>query len=173
MALYIFDKDGTLVQLKRNWLGIGRPVKRSDEQVVIPGVNQKLKELRDAGNLIAIASNTRAISQGSITLEEAELMMEDCIQKLGGVNAWRICPFNIHAPSRIDGKNNPYKQDNDCRKPKPGMLIALMEEFNIPKDDTVMVGDSWRDERAAQRAEVRFIPARVFFGDEWVKFRVR
>ncbi len=173
MSLYIFDKDGTLIQLKKNWLGIGRPVKKAEDQVVIPGVKAKLEELRQAGNRIAIASNMRAISSGSVTLAEAEAMMEDCVQKLGGVTAWRICPFNANAPSMIKGNPNPYKQENDCRKPKPGMLIALMDELGATKENTIMVGDSWRDERAAQAAGVKFIHARDLFGEEWPKNRVR
>ena len=172
MGLYIFDKDGTLIQLKRNRLGLGRPVKHPDEQLVIPGVRAYLDELRASGHLIAIASNMRAISQGLMTMEDAERMMKDCADKLGGVNSWRICPFNASAPGWIHGKRNPYQQDNDCHKPKPGMLFALMDELGVSAADTVMVGDSWRDRRAAQAAGVKFVPARSFFGEEWAHHRV-
>jgi D-glycero-D-manno-heptose 1,7-bisphosphate phosphatase len=163
MSLFIFDKDGTLIQLKRNGLGIPRPVHCPEDQVLKPGVFEKLQYLRSGGHKIAIASNQRAISRGTITLEEAEALMENAIVKLGGVDAWRICPFDIHASPLIRGHPNTYRMANNCRKPLPGMLIELMEELGYAEGDTYMVGDSWRDRRAAILCGIMFLPADQFF----------
>jgi D-glycero-D-manno-heptose 1,7-bisphosphate phosphatase len=163
MTLYIFDKDGTLIELKKNRLLLGRPVLRPDEQKPKPGVVEKLAELRSQGHTLAIASNQRAISQGLITAAQAEKLIEDAIQKVGGVDAWRICPFDEHARKTIHGQPNPYKLENDCKKPKPGMLVDLMQALGFKPEDTVMVGDSWRDRKAAQSAGVSFVPAKEFF----------
>jgi D-glycero-D-manno-heptose 1,7-bisphosphate phosphatase len=163
MSLFIFDKDGTLIQLKRNAIGIPRPVICPEDQVLKAGVFEKLEYLRSGGHKIAIASNQRAISRGAITLEEAEALMENAINKLGGVDAWRICPFDIHASPIIRGRPNPYRMENTCRKPQPGMLIDLMAELGFKEDDTYMVGDSWRDRRAALLCGARFISAKQFF----------
>jgi D-glycero-D-manno-heptose 1,7-bisphosphate phosphatase len=163
MGLFIFDKDGTLIGLKRNAVGIPRAVICPEDQVLLPGVYEKLAELRAGGHRIAIASNQRAISQGLITLEQAEALMENAIEKLGGVDAWRICPFDAHARLRIRGQPNPYRLENTCRKPQPGMLIDLMDELGYSPEDSYMVGDSWRDRRAAALAGIGFIPAGKFF----------
>jgi D-glycero-D-manno-heptose 1,7-bisphosphate phosphatase len=163
MSLFIFDKDGTLFQLKRNRIGIPRPARCPEDQVLKCGVYEKLAVLRAQGHKIAIASNQRAIAQGIITLAQAEAMMENAVQKIGGADAWRVCPFDAHALPMLHGKPNPYRVENDCRKPQPGMLIDLMQELGCGPKDTFMVGDSWRDRRAAERAGVAFIPARDFF----------
>ncbi len=163
MSLFIFDKDGTLIQLKRNRIGIPRPAKYPEDQVLMPGVFEKLAVLRAQGHKIAIASNQRAISQGIITLAQAEDLMENAVQKIGGADAWRVCPFDAQALPVLHGQPNPYRVENDCKKPQPGMLIDLMRELGCQPKDTFMVGDSWRDRRAAERAGVAFIPAREFF----------
>ncbi|HEY3345263.1 MAG TPA: HAD-IIIA family hydrolase [Anaerolineaceae bacterium] len=163
MGLFIFDKDGTLIQLKRNSLGIRRPAICPEDQVLLPGVYEKLVELRAGGHKVAIASNQRAISQGLLTLEQAEALMKNAIEKLGGVDAWRICPFDAHARAVIRGQPNPYRLENTCRKPQPGMLIELMAELGVPPEDSYMVGDSWRDRRAAVLAGIGFISAVKFF----------
>lgn len=163
MSLYIFDKDGTLISMRRNMLGLRRPVIRAEDQKPKDGIVEKLNELRAAGHKIAIASNQRAISQGLITMEQAEALMEDAAEKLGGLDSWRICPFDVHANRLIRGKPNPYRRENGCRKPKPGMLLDLMADLGYQPEDTFMIGDSWRDRKAAQAAAVRFIPAKEFF----------
>ncbi len=163
MSLFIFDKDGTLIRLKLNRLRIPRPVIRPEEQVLIPGVFEKLAVLRAQGHKIAIASNQRAIAQGLISMAQAEALMENLIKKIGGADAWRVCPFDAHARPMLKGKPNPYRVENDCKKPQPGMLIDLMAELGCQPGDTFMIGDSWRDRRAAERCGVAFIPARKFF----------
>ncbi|MDR0360871.1 MAG: HAD-IIIA family hydrolase, partial [bacterium] len=40
----------------------------------------------------------------------------------------------------------------ECRKPKPGLLLAAAASWGIQLDDSVMVGDRWRDVEAGRRA---------------------
>ena len=64
---------------------------------------------------------------------------------------------------RIDGGPNPYRKETSCEKPAPGMLLDLMEALGFPPGETVAVGNSWKDRKAARAAGVRFIPAHDFF----------
>jgi D-glycero-D-manno-heptose 1,7-bisphosphate phosphatase len=45
----------------------------------------------------------------------------------------------------------------DCRKPKPGMLLAAAAEHGIDLAASVMVGDRWRDIEAGRAAGCRTI----------------
>ena len=45
----------------------------------------------------------------------------------------------------------------DCRKPKPGMLLALAERWNVSLSDSFLIGDSWKDIEAGRRAGCRTI----------------
>lgn len=56
------------------------------------GVFEKLAELRANGHRIAIATNQIAVAHGVITLVEAETLVQNCIEKIGGADAWRLSP---------------------------------------------------------------------------------
>jgi D-glycero-D-manno-heptose 1,7-bisphosphate phosphatase len=43
----------------------------------------------------------------------------------------------------------------DCRKPKPGLLLAAARDFNIDLSSSFMIGDRWRDVEAGKRAGCR------------------
>ncbi|HEX7957193.1 MAG TPA: HAD hydrolase-like protein, partial [Pyrinomonadaceae bacterium] len=51
-----------------------------------------------------------------------------------------------------------------CRKPRPGMLLALMRRFRVAPGETLFVGDMDKDEGAALAAGTRFMWAHEFFG---------
>lgn len=141
--LFIFDKDGTLVR----FLG-SRPANTPGEQVLLPGVADKISTLREQGHAIALASNQGGVELGFISHEQADLLMRDCATKIGGADAWVYCPH--------------FTQPCECRKPKPGMLVHLMQCLGFAPADTVMVGDQPSDQRAAEAAGVQFILASDF-----------
>ena len=49
-----------------------------------------------------------------------------------------------------------FRQDCDCRKPKPGMLLQGIRELNIDPEQSFMVGDKIEDLQAAEEAKVRY-----------------
>lgn len=160
--LYIFDKDGTLVT------GMGdRPANTPEEQHLLPGVREKIDALRLHGHRIAIASNQGGVAWGFITHEQAVALIVDCADKIGGVDAFRMCPYD---PKAI--KVNPtggYSRDDASRKPNPGMLIGIMRELGFSPDDTVMIGDMESDKEAAKNAGCKFFWAADFFDWDEVK----
>ena len=163
MSLYIFDKDGTLVQrLRKYWLFKHSPLKM-EEQILIPGVFEKLAELRAAGHQLAIATNQPAVARGLISLQEAEELVKNCAAKVGGVDAWRLSPFHPLALKTLHGKPNPYARDDDTHKPHPGMILDLMRELHSVPTDTFMIGDKRVDKKCAHAAGATFIAYDEFF----------
>lgn len=163
MALFIFDKDGTLITGRRLHGGRIRNPVRPEEQEVLPGVREKLDHLRERGHAIAIASNSALVARGLLTLEEAEALMADCAEKVGGVTAWKVCGYDPKGKKEVDGGLNPYAADAECHKPHPGMILELMDELGYGPADTWMVGNSKKDEQAARAARVNFVRAKDFF----------
>ena len=163
MSLYIFDKDGTLLEHTRNQLGVKRTPLRPEEQVLRPAVFERLAALRADGHSIALASNQGIVARGLITEDQAAKLMENCAAKVGGVNAWRFSPYSPHAKKKLHGKPNPYARDDSTRKPRPGMILDLMKELGFGPADTWMIGDSRLDREAAKAAGVRFMRASRFF----------
>jgi D-glycero-D-manno-heptose 1,7-bisphosphate phosphatase len=47
-----------------------------------------------------------------------------------------------------------WDENCECRKPKPGMLLTVMEDFHLQKEKTLYIGDDDRDLEAAQLADI-------------------
>jgi D-glycero-D-manno-heptose 1,7-bisphosphate phosphatase len=160
--LYIFDKDGTLVG------GMGnRPANTPDEQKILPGVAEKISELREQGHKIAIVSNQGGVAWGFISYEQAIELMRDCERKIGGADAADFAPWD----SRAKGKPNAHPRfsnepelESEMRKPAPGMIINIMGDLGFSPDETIMVGDMESDQQAATNAGCSFVWAKDFFG---------
>jgi D-glycero-D-manno-heptose 1,7-bisphosphate phosphatase len=164
--LFIFDKDGTLVDLVDD--GRVRPANTPDEQVLLPGVYDEISKLRRAGHQVAIASNQGGVAWGFMTLGQANLLMLDVVRKLGGLDSGirvMFCPYDPRAAGKP--KSDPqYARESFDRKPNPGMINYLREELGFTEEETVYIGDQDTDRQAAEAAGVRFIHAKEFFGWE-------
>lgn len=151
MSLYIFDKDGTLIMGYN-----GRPANIPEEQIVLPNVIETIAQLQDNGHKVAIASNQGGVEMGYLTNVDAIYLMMDCAQKIGAPNAdFDFCPH--------------FVSPCECRKPRPGMLLHLMELTGFDAKDTIMVGDQESDRLAAQNAGCQFQWAHDFFSWTYLK----
>jgi D-glycero-D-manno-heptose 1,7-bisphosphate phosphatase len=59
-----------------------------------------------------------------------------------------FCP---HHPTEAKGE---YRTDCDCRKPKPGMLLKGLREYNGDPDSSFFIGDKSSDMEAARNAGI-------------------
>lgn len=160
MTCFIFDKDGTLVFNSAN---PNKPPNKKEEQQVLPGVAEKLAELREQGHKITIASNQGGVAWGFLTEDQAKDLMKDCVKKVGGADGWAVCPHDLRALGKLNS-NQRYAISCNCRKPASGMLDKLMWATDSLSEDTIFVGDQESDKQAAENAGVKFIWAKDFFG---------
>lgn len=78
-----------------------------------------------------VVSNQPDISRGLMNENELDLMNEKLNSKFN---------FKEIMYCKHDDKDGCY-----CRKPKPGMVIKLMKKHNLKRNETILVGDSWKD----------------------------
>lgn len=152
--LYIFDKDGTLCRSKSGKTFINS----IEDQELIPGVLEKIEELKEQEHTIGIVSNQGGVAFDYLTYQEAEKIMMH-IAELIGTSDYYFCPYHP------DGINPDYSIDSIYRKPNPGMIMgfAIITGYENPKD-ILYIGDRPEDEEAAKRAGVNFIWSDEFFG---------
>lgn len=132
MKLIILDRDGVINYESRAF------IKSTDEWIPLPGSIEAIAELTKAGYVIVIATNQSGIGRGYFdldTLTAIHQKLHDTVHASGGhITKIYFCP---HAP-----------EDNcNCRKPRPGMLEQIAEDFNVDlaKIRPIYVGDSLRD----------------------------
>jgi D-glycero-D-manno-heptose 1,7-bisphosphate phosphatase len=153
--LIIFDADDTL----RRTTAPGQPCPhRADEWELLPNVRSVLARLpwSDAdGPRLGLASNQDHIGYGYLSLKAARALLRDAAAAATGVvppdAALQLCPHVLEI-------------DCECRKPKPAMLLRIMEHYGVEPERTVLVGNADTDRQAAEAAGVAFLPASEVFG---------
>jgi D-glycero-D-manno-heptose 1,7-bisphosphate phosphatase len=173
LRVAIFDKDYTLVAPVSG----GRYVKSFDDQKLLPGVEDGLVQMYEAGWHFAIASNQGGVAAGRKSLAQVIAEMRFCLSLLPvPVNEAFFCPdyageecFMVTRdeahPVIVPISSPPYKicildglKDDvigQCRKPKPGMLL-MAKRYAF---QSIFVGDRPEDYDAAVAARVPFISA--------------
>ncbi|HAD82255.1 MAG: hypothetical protein A2509_04145 [Candidatus Edwardsbacteria bacterium RIFOXYD12_FULL_50_11] len=98
------------------------------------------------GRDLFIISNQPEVSRGLIDrgfLEQVDLMIR---------SACRIKDVSYCLHDDGDGC--------DCRKPEPGMINRMIEKHALQKDETIMIGDTWKDVAAGKAAGVKTVMLR-------------
>lgn len=131
------DRDGVInANLERN----GKPVAptRLEEFRILPGVDEAVRRLKQAGFTIIIVTNQPDVRTGRTPQAAVEAMHAE-IRRRMPVDDIKIC-YHVDA-------------DNcTCRKPKPGMLFAAAGERGIDLSSSYLIGDRWRDTQAGRAA---------------------
>ena len=133
--LIILDRDGVINQDSLHY------IKSPDEFILLPGSCEAIARLTGAGYIVAIATNQSGIARGyydEVQLAAIHDKMISSVQAVGG----RI-DFVIHCPHMPDA-------GCDCRKPKPGMLLAIAKHFDCPLLGVPFVGDRVSDIQTAE-----------------------
>jgi D-glycero-D-manno-heptose 1,7-bisphosphate phosphatase len=131
--LIILDRDGVINRDSPEF------IKSPDEWIAIDGSMEAIAQLNQAGYTVVVATNQSGISRKLFDMETLNAIhqkMHNAAQQVGAtIDAVFFCP---HAADF----------NCDCRKPKPGMMRAIAERYNIDLKEVPVVGDSLRDLQA-------------------------
>lgn len=154
--LIIFDADDTL----RFCTVKGQPCpNKPGEWALLDNVQAKLSTY-DWGSPqegkvgYGIASNQGGVGMGYFSEEMAFRLLKDTF----------VAAFGFEAHDEIIQMCTPKPHiDSECRKPKPGMLLEIMNFWKVKPSDTLFVGDMESDQKTAKNAACDFIWATEFF----------
>ena len=95
---------------------------------------------------IIIISNQSGIARGFFSEKDYHILSK-----------WLIKQFKENGVSILDTYYCPHGPDAscNCRKPKPGMLIKAIDEYNIDVEMSWMIGDKETDIEAANLAGIK------------------
>ena len=134
------DRDGVI---NRAILRDGRPHPPGSlaALAILPGVEEALARLKEAGYDLVVVTNQPDVARGTTprTLVDS---INETLRQLLPLDSIRTC-FHDSADDCL------------CRKPKPGMLLAAAEEMDLDLSASYMIGDRWRDMEAGRRAGCR------------------
>jgi D-sedoheptulose 7-phosphate isomerase len=136
------DRDGVL---NRAVVRQGKPLPPAslDELEILPGTASSLHDLKSHGFDLYVITNQPDVARGTLTREAVEAIHRQLASALP-IDAIFVC---YH-----DDKN-----DCDCRKPRPGLILEAQRKHNIDLGRSFFVGDRWRDIDAGHAAGCKTI----------------
>lgn len=149
------DRDGTL-NYDPGYLG------NIDDLKLFPDTGVVLAALKNKFQFkLIVISNQSGIARGLISDEQVISVNNELNKKLLDFNvqidAFYYCPFHPDFSS---------KEDCECRKPSPKMILESAKEFNIDLSKSYFVGDSVADIEAGINAKLKTILVKTGNGIE-------
>lgn len=118
----------------------------------IDGIFDLCRVTTQHGFLNVVVTNQAGIARGYYTeqefLEYMDWVRGEFRKREAQLDAVYYCP---HHP--VYGQGD-YLRDCECRKPKPGMILAAQREWNIDLPRSLLIGDSPGDLEAGEVAGV-------------------
>ncbi|NBB55996.1 D-glycero-beta-D-manno-heptose 1,7-bisphosphate 7-phosphatase [Pantoea vagans] len=139
------DRDGTL-NVDSGY------VHEIDDFQFIDGTIEALQKLKAMGYALVVVTNQSGIARGMFT--------EDTFMRLTEWMDWSLADRDVDldgiyfCPHHPEANVEEFRQECDCRKPQPGMLLTAQEELHIDMAASYMVGDKLEDMLAGRAAGV-------------------
>lgn len=146
--VFFLDRDGVI--------NVNRFVNTVADFEFLPHSLEALQLLHKLGKKVFVVTNQGGIEAGYLTEDTlADIhhkMCTDCTDAGGHIEKIYYCP---------------HLTDCDFRKPKPGMLLQALTQYNLQdaKDQCCFVGDHFTDWEADLAAGIQ--PIAVISGREW------
>lgn len=146
------DRDGVINQMVYNPdYGLVDSPMRPGEFSLLPGVGEGIKQINQAGFLAIVISNQPGIAKGKLCKALLDKITDKMHQSLKAQGAKLDGVFYcLHHPDAILPE---YRQNCDCRKPKPGLIKQAADEWDIDLSTSYFVGDGITDMAAGKAVD--------------------
>ena len=140
------DRDGVL-NIDRAYVHTWR------EFEWIEGAREAIQLLNRNEYWVFIVTNQSGVARNLFSISTVEALHRKVSEDLALIGAridsFRICPYHPDFP------NKKFEQFKDWRKPAPGMIVDLCQEFVVDIKRSFLVGDKDSDIEAAESAGIR------------------
>lgn len=110
-----------------------------------PGIFAALRQAIAYGYVLIVVTNQSGIGRGYFSQADYDLL-EDHIKRLFKLEGAELTAI-YHCPHHPD-------EHCECRKPRPGMILAAAEKYDIDLAKSVMIGDKLSDIAAGEAAGI-------------------
>lgn len=157
-ALFV-DRDGTLTE-EVGYVNHPRRLR------LLPRSAEAVRRLNQAAVPVVVVTNQAGVARGYFSSDVLTAVNDELLRQLkeagAAVDGVYVCP---HHPSAGEP---PYRQDCDCRKPRPGLLTRAAADLALDLTRSAVVGDKPSDLEAAARVGARGVLVLTGYGlGEW------
>ncbi len=152
---FFLDRDGTV---SREVGYVNHPSRLE----LLPRTAEAIIKARAAGYLCVLVTNQAGVARGYFPEE----MIHETHQRLAGLLAAAGTSLDgiYYCPHHPNTGEPPYRQDCNCRKPRPGMLLTAARDLEIDLATSIMVGDKISDVEMGLAQGARGILVRTGYG---------
>ncbi len=136
------DRDGVI---NKAFIKDGLPLSPNslDELEILPGVKESVLRLKKLNFICLVVTNQPDVSRGKIN-KNTVIKMNNFLKKEIKLDDIFVC----------------YHDDKDncnCRKPKPGLLLQASKQWDVNLKKSFIIGDRWRDIQAGEKVGCKTI----------------
>ena len=125
----------------------GAYVRRWEEFEFLRPVFDWVRLLNALNLLVIVVTNQRGVALGQVTLNELDEIHQRMCAEFGRrgcrIDDVLVCPHEAGACN--------------CRKPRPGLVLAAQHKWDIDLAGSLLIGDSDRDRDLADACGLRFL----------------
>ena len=137
------DRDGVINEVLSDRV---KYVNKPQDLYFLPSVKKAIKELHEAGYLLFVITNQGGVGLGYMTDQDLIDIHDKMVYELeksgGKITEVKACVHHPHSGCA-------------CRKPKPGMILDLVKQYNIDVSKSYMIGDREVDLEAGNAAGLK------------------
>jgi D-glycero-D-manno-heptose 1,7-bisphosphate phosphatase len=149
------DRDGVLNEDKGY-------THKADDLVWVPGAREAIRLLNDRGYRVIVVTNQAGVARGYYEEDAVDAFHAHMQEQLADAGAF-VDAF-YHCPYHADGKVPAYTvADHPDRKPNPGMILRALDDWQVNRETSFLIGDKPSDMEAARRAG---LPGYLFAGGD-------
>jgi histidinol-phosphate phosphatase family protein len=149
------DRDGTLLE------EVGY-LDRLERLTIFPFSVDGVRLLNRAGFKVVVITNQAGVARGLVEepfVGEAHSYLAGVFAEGGAtIDGWYYCPHHPDAPIEA------YRQQCECRKPRPGMIRRAERDLDLDLARSFVVGDRWLDVELARAVGARGVLVRTGYG---------
>jgi HAD superfamily hydrolase (TIGR01662 family) len=138
-----FDRDGVINHLVKHGEEYTAPWSL-EEFKLMDGIEESIRLVRDK-YLTLIVTNQPDVYDGKLSHHDLTIMMHRCL-KLG-----------------IDDGLISFERGSAWYKPNNGMLETLIKQYEIDRQNSYIIGDSWKDIVAGHKSKI----STIFIGETY------
>ena len=136
------DRDGVINEA---FIKNGQPSSPNslDELKILPGVKESILRLKKLNFICLVVTNQPDVPRGKIK-KNTVIKMNNYLKKVIELDDILVCYHD-------------EKDNCNCRKPKPGLLLQACKKWNVDFKKSFMIGDRWKDIQAGENVGCKTI----------------
>ncbi len=139
------DKDG-VINIDKGISGNLEPVE------FFSGVCDLISLFKKRSFMVFIVTNQPVVARGLMSEKKLKEFLEEFRLSILKINPSAFIDKIYYCPHHPDADVERYRIVCECRKPKPGMILEAVKEYNIDINKSFMIGDRISDVTAGRLA---------------------